>query len=174
MNPRWPTMSAARTALIAMWLAVPALAQQAPQMPLQPPPPATMRSADGSARQSSNCSGQQGNRQPNSGEESDGTSNDRLFWTLPNFLTVQNAECVPPLTKKQKFDVTTRSTFDVAEYPWYASLAAISQARNSDPTYGRGAAGYAKRYGLAFVDGTVKAAASSAQAAGDQVGRAGR
>jgi hypothetical protein len=156
MNPRWLTISAARTALIAMWFALPALAQQAPQMPLQPPPPATMRSADGSARQSSNCSGQLGNRQPNSDDEANGTSNDRLFWTLPNFLTVQNAECVPPLTKKQKFDVTTRSTFDVAEYPWYASLAAISQARNSDPTYGRGAAGYAKRYGLAFADGTIE------------------
>ncbi len=34
-----------------------------------------------------------------------GTSNDRLFFALPNFLTIQNAGQVPPLTSGQKFKV---------------------------------------------------------------------
>ena len=85
-----------------------------------------------------------------------GTSNDRLFYTLPNFLTVQNVEPLPPLTPGQKFKVVARSSFDYVEYPWYGILAGIGQAENSEPSYGQGAAGYAKRYGTAFADGTIE------------------
>jgi hypothetical protein len=35
-------------------------------------------------------------------------------------------------------------------------LAGISQAENSEPGYGQGAAGYGKRYGAAFADGTIE------------------
>jgi hypothetical protein len=88
-------------------------------------------------------------------EETTGTSNDRLFFTLPNFLTVESKN-VPPLTTGQKFKVVTRSSFDYVEYPWYGFLAGISQAQNSEPGYGQGAAGYAKRYGAYFADGTIE------------------
>jgi hypothetical protein len=79
-----------------------------------------------------------------------------LFGALPDFLTVENAEHVPPLTTKQKFDVTTRSTFDVGQYLFCAGLAGISQAEDADPSYRQGAAGYAKRFGLAFADITTE------------------
>jgi hypothetical protein len=36
------------------------------------------------------------------------------------------------------------------------SLAGISQAQNSEPGYGQGAAGHGKRYGAAFADGTIE------------------
>lgn len=85
-----------------------------------------------------------------------GTSNDRLFYALPNFLTLETANQVPPLTTKQKFGVVARGTFDYVEYPWYGFLAGISQAENSEPGYGQGAAGYGKRYGAAFADGTIE------------------
>lgn len=85
-----------------------------------------------------------------------GTSNDRLFFTLPNFLTLENANQVPPLTTGQKYRVVVRSSFDYVLYPWYGFLAGISQAENSEPGYGQGAAGYGKRYGAAFVDGTIE------------------
>ena len=88
--------------------------------------------------------------------EPSGTSNDRLFYTLPNFLTVQNAGTLPPLTTWQKFKVVARGSFDYVEYPWYAALAGVSQAENSEPGYGQGAAGYGKRYGAAFADGTIE------------------
>ena len=60
-----------------------------------------------------------------------GTSNDRLFFTLPNFLTLENAHQVPPLTAGQKFKVVARSSFDYVQYPWYGFLSGISQAENS-------------------------------------------
>lgn len=37
------------------------------------------------------------------------TSTDRLFFALPNFLTLKNAARVPPLTAREKFAVTLRS-----------------------------------------------------------------
>ena len=89
-------------------------------------------------------------------EQKTGTSNDRLFFTLPNFLTVENANQIPPLTAKQKFKVVARSSFDYVEFPWYGFLAGISQAENSEPGYGQGAEGYGKRYGAAFADGTIE------------------
>lgn len=88
--------------------------------------------------------------------QTSGTSNDRLFFTLPNFLTLENAHQVPPLTAGQKFRVVARSSFDYVQYPWYGFLAAISQAENSEPGYGQGAAGYGKRFGAATADGTIE------------------
>lgn len=91
-----------------------------------------------------------------------GTSKDRLFFTLPNFLTVENANQIPPLTAGQKFKVVARSSFDYVQFAWYGSLAGISQAENSEPGYGQGAAGYGKRYGAAFADGTIESFWASA------------
>jgi hypothetical protein len=85
-----------------------------------------------------------------------GTSKDRLFYTLPNFLTLENANQVPPLTTGEKFKVVARSSFDYVQYPWYGFLAGISQAENSEPGYGQGAAGYGKRFGAATADGTIE------------------
>ena len=85
-----------------------------------------------------------------------GTSNDRLFYTLPNFLTLENAGTLPPLTTGEKFRVVLRSSFDPVEYPWYGFLAGVSQLENSEAGYGQGAAGYARRYGAAFGDGTIE------------------
>jgi hypothetical protein len=89
-------------------------------------------------------------------EEATGTSNDRLFYTLPNFLTIDNASQAPPLSAGEKFKIVARGSFDYVEYPWYGFLAAVSQAANSEPGYGQGWAGYGKRYGAAFGDGTIE------------------
>src|ERR1700727_1455153 len=78
------------------------------------------------------------------------TSKDRLFFALPNFLTLENAGQVPPMTAGQKFKETARSTFDYSEFVWYGAIAGISQWKNDDSSYGQGAEGYAKRYGEAF------------------------
>jgi hypothetical protein len=84
------------------------------------------------------------------------TSKDRLFYALPNFLTLENSGHVPPLTAGQKFKVVARSSFDPVQYFWYGFLAGISQAQNSEPGFGQGAEGYGKRYGSAFADGTIE------------------
>jgi hypothetical protein len=85
-----------------------------------------------------------------------GTSNDRLFYTLPNFLTMQGAGKLPPMSAKDKFKVVALGTFDYVEFPWWGLLAAISQADNSEPGYGQGWVGYAKRYGATAGDSIVE------------------
>jgi hypothetical protein len=85
-----------------------------------------------------------------------GTSNDRLFKVLPNFLTLENSGKLPPLTTKQKFAVVARGTFDPVQYPWWGLLAAISQAQNSEPAYGQGWEAYGKRYGTTAADSIIE------------------
>src|ERR1700722_12558011 len=85
-----------------------------------------------------------------------GTSNDRLFLALPNFLTLEGSDKVAPLTAGQKFKVVARGSFDKVQIPWYLSLAAISQAENSEPGYGQGWEGYGKRFASAFADGAIE------------------
>jgi hypothetical protein len=85
-----------------------------------------------------------------------GTSNDRLFFTLPNFLTLENAGQVPPLTTKQKYAVVARGSFDYIQFPWYGFLSAISQAQDSEPGFGQGWEGFGKRFATSFADGTIE------------------
>jgi len=82
--------------------------------------------------------------------------NDRLFFVLPNYLTVENSGKIPPLTAGQKFKLVALGTFDPVEYPYVGVLAGIDQAENQDPSYGQGFKGYAKRYGATFADTTVE------------------
>ncbi len=89
-------------------------------------------------------------------KQTSGTSNDRLFMALPNFLTLENVGRVPPLTTGQKFKAVARGSFDYVQYPWYGFVAGLSQAENSEPGYGQGAEGYGKRYASAFADGTLE------------------
>lgn len=136
-------------ALILSLVCLPSRAQQSGQQDPPSPDPAS------SAPQSTSDQGKpaQGTQVP---DKNAGTSNDRLFYTLPNFLTLEKGGNVPPLTSRQKFQVVFRSSFDPVIYPWYGFLSAISQAENSEPGYGQGWAGYGKRYGAAFADGTIE------------------
>lgn len=115
----------------------------------QQPPTATPATADTSQLHKT-----KGNEKEKANPNT-GTSNDRLFYALPNFLTVQNTN-LPPMTARQKFKAVVRSSFDYVQYPWYAFQAGLDQAQNSEPGYGQGAAGYAKRYGAGFADGTLE------------------
>jgi hypothetical protein len=85
-----------------------------------------------------------------------GTSNDRLFYALPNFLTLQGTQKLPPLSAKDKFKVVALSTFDYFEYPWWGALAAINQAEDNERGYGQGWDGYAKRYGSTAGDSMIE------------------
>jgi len=88
--------------------------------------------------------------------QTSGTSKDRLFYALPNFLTLENAGQVPPLTAGEKFKVVARGSFDPVQIVWYGFLSGISQAEDSEPGYGQGAQGYGKRYGAYAADGTIE------------------
>jgi hypothetical protein len=124
----------------------------APPAVAQPQQPAAATSSRDQSK-----AGDETNADPKAEEAlQNGTSRDRLFYTLPDFLTVQNAGTLPPLTSSQKFKVVARSSFDYVEYPWYGALAGIGQAENSEPGFRQGAAGYGKRYGASFADGTIE------------------
>jgi hypothetical protein len=89
-------------------------------------------------------------------EKETGTSKDRIFWIMPNFLTMENADNIPPLTAGQKFKVVGRSLVDPSEFALVGFVAGLGQASDSNPTYGQGALGYAKRYGTSYADNAVE------------------
>jgi hypothetical protein len=115
-----------------------------------PASPATLPNSPSSSQPAAQDTGK------SSDQTQSATSKDRLFYALPNFLTLENSGQVPPLTVGQKFKVVTRSAFDPVQFVWYGFLSGISQAENSEPGYGQGAEGYGKRYGAAFADGTIE------------------
>jgi hypothetical protein len=139
-----------RTLITMALLTMPALAQEQPPKPSEP---GTAQAKDNSEKTAGDTASH--TRQDPDGNAS-GTSKDRLFFTLPNFLTLENASQVPPLSTGEKFKVVARSSFDYVQYPWYGFLAGISQAQNSEAGYGQGAQGYAKRFAAAAADGTIE------------------
>ena len=101
--------------------------------------------------------GPDSNAQDSKGEvQASSPTNDRIFYTVPNYLTVENANQVPPLSAGRKFKLVAEDSFDFFNYPWYGFLAGLSQAENSEPGFGQGAAGYGKRYAATFADATIE------------------
>ncbi len=137
-NP-WPF----GTVLAVVFVFRPGLSHKlwAQQPGLVPPPPTaqTTSTNDGSAQS-------QPPPDPNIPQ------NDRILWTLPNYLTVENASSLPALTTGQKFKLVAKDTFDPVVFAFIGLEAAVNQASNTDPTFGQGFKGYAKRYGLAYTD----------------------
>jgi hypothetical protein len=121
------------------------------------PPPGQSSSSTQAAPQSApeNDKGKSAQKTSDQGKVA-GTSKDRLFYTLPNFLTLQQTGKLPPLTAGQKFKVVALGNFDPVQYPWWGLLAAISQASDGDPAYGQGWLAYAKRYGTTAGDSSVE------------------
>jgi hypothetical protein len=134
-----------------------AAAQQTSAPPAQPKPDAGQQTqpANPSAPSPSSSTEKSHENPDVKKQEKTGTSNDRLFFALPNYLTVESKN-VPPLTAGQKFKVVARGAFDPIQIPWYAIQAGIGQATNSEPGYGQGAEGYGKRFGADAADGVIE------------------
>jgi hypothetical protein len=132
-------------------------AQAQPQAPAQgQPAPSGQQSQADKDKKGKEAGGQGTASGTSSSGTSSGTSNDRLFYALPNFLSLENGGKVPPLTTKQKYAVVARGTFDPVQFPWWAFLSGISQAENSEPGFGQGAAGYGERFGTTAADGIIE------------------
>jgi hypothetical protein len=78
--------------------------------------------------------------------------NDRLFFVLPNYLTVENRQQFEPLTTGTKFKLSAKTMSDPVTVSFIGAIALMGQARNSDPSYGQGFSGYAKRYATFYAD----------------------
>jgi hypothetical protein len=77
---------------------------------------------------------------------------DRMFYVMPNSLTVDGQAQVPPVSWKEKFAMAAEGSFDPDEFTLVGIVAGIRQADNSYPGFGRGMKVYARRYGTAFAD----------------------
>lgn len=148
-------------------LAAPCAAQQISQLPSAQPdlasrvtltsgPVFQLKEAQEKTNSPQTTAQQQPAAQQQAPAQQSDTSHDRLFWALPNFLTVENAENVPPLTPGQKFKLVARGVYDPMEFVLVGFVAGLGQASDSDPSYGQGAQGYAKRYGTAYGDNAIE------------------
>jgi hypothetical protein len=133
-----------------------ASARQSSQPATSTTPQAQQSPNSNSGQAASGQNQQPGTTAPAPGQTAEGGSKDRLFYTLPNFLTLENAANVPPLTVGQKFKLITRSSFDPAQFAWYGVISAVGQANNSESAYGQGWGAYGKRYATDMADGVIE------------------
>ncbi len=135
---------------IALALVVlPAQAQQSQQQPQAAAPPQAESSPPS---QSTAAVSSKPSQTDNSKDQDAKKKNDRMFYVMPNFLTVDNESQVKPLTVREKFVITAKGSFDPYEFVVVGILAGIRQADNTYPSFGQGAAGYGRRYATAFAD----------------------
>jgi hypothetical protein len=75
----------------------------------------------------------------------------RLAGIVPNFFVSYNWRAAP-LTAKQKFELSWRTTIDPVTFLIAGTIAGIQQAQDHFIEYGEGAAGYGKRFGANYAD----------------------
>jgi hypothetical protein len=76
----------------------------------------------------------------------------RVFGVLPNYRTADGTLPFHPITTRQKFNIAVKDTFDYPSYLLAGAFAGISQLDDSNPSFGQGVKGYAKRYGASVAD----------------------
>jgi len=121
----------------------------------QSPPPATPQTQTATPQTQTKSANDPGAVEGQPAPSPQTPQNDRIFWTLPNYLTVEKASSLPPLTTGQKFKLVAEGTFDPVELAFIGVEASVNQADNTNPTYGQGLIGYSKRYGTAFADNAI-------------------
>jgi hypothetical protein len=84
--------------------------------------------------------------------EAGSTVDKRAFGVLPNYRTADGSLPFSPITTKQKFTIATKDTVDGPSYVIAAFFSGISQMNNSNPSFGQGVQGYARRYASAIAD----------------------
>jgi hypothetical protein len=113
----------------------------------KPDKPGDQASAQSTSQDSGNAAPQDA-KKPEDSKKKD----DRMFYVMPNYLTVDGQSQVPPVSWKEKFAMAAKGSFDPYEFTIVGIVAGIRQAENSSPAFGQGMEGYAKRYGAAFAD----------------------
>ncbi|HET6929965.1 MAG TPA: hypothetical protein VFI45_06560 [Candidatus Acidoferrum sp.] len=78
--------------------------------------------------------------------------NNRLFYVLANYSTVEKHDEFSTLSARTKFKLSIKTMTDPVTVSFLGAIALIGQARNSDPSYGQGLQGYSKRYATTFAD----------------------
>jgi len=75
-----------------------------------------------------------------------------IFGVLPNYRTAEGSVPFSPITVKQKFMIASKDSMSPPSYILGGIFAGLSQLTNSNPSFGQGLTGYAKRYGTNTAD----------------------
>jgi hypothetical protein len=84
------------------------------------------------------------------------TQDKRILGIFTNHRTADESAALKPLTPRGKLAIAWEDTADQAIFLQSAFLAGIGQATNSNPSFGQGTEGYAKRFGAAYADFSVQ------------------
>ena len=76
----------------------------------------------------------------------------RIFGIIPNYRTSPTLKDYKPLTAGEKFKIASQDAFDRGSVALAAAFAGEGQITNSTPSFGQGAAGYARYLGAAYAD----------------------
>jgi hypothetical protein len=82
----------------------------------------------------------------------EGKQTKRILYIIPNFRAVSADQTLPPQTVKEKFKTATLDSVDYSSFLFVAIQSGIAQARNSNPEFHQGAAGYARYYWHTYAD----------------------
>jgi hypothetical protein len=80
------------------------------------------------------------------------TEDKRILWIFTNHRTTDDSASLPQLTTRGKFAIAWGDATDRAIFFQTAVLAGIGQATNSNPSFGQGTEGYARRFGTTYAD----------------------
>lgn len=97
-------------------------------------------------------SAQQTSSNPDAKQNSEGEQPKRILWIIPNYRAVSANTHLPPQSFKEKAKLATDDSFDYSSFILAGILAGIGQARNSNPEFHQGAAGYGRYYWHSFAD----------------------
>lgn len=86
----------------------------------------------------------------------DGRQTKRILGILPNFEAVSANTYLPPLSLKQKFRLSTESTFDYSSFISVGIQAAVEEATKTYPEFHHGAAAYVRYYWHTYTDSAVE------------------
>ena len=81
-----------------------------------------------------------------------GGEDKRILWIFTNHRTTDDSADLAKLTPGGKFAIAWGDSTDRAIFTQTAFLSAIGQAANSNPSFGQGLEGYAKRFGTTYGD----------------------
>lgn len=88
-------------------------------------------------------------------QDSSGKQSKRILWIIPNYRAVSADTQLPPQSVTEKFKLATEDSFDYSSFMLAGILAGIGQARNSNPEFRQGGAGFGRYYWHSFTDQAV-------------------
>jgi hypothetical protein len=81
-----------------------------------------------------------------------GKQTKRILYIVPNFRAVSADQVLPPQTVKEKFKTATLDSMDYSSFIFVAVQSGIAEARNANPEFRQGAAGYGRYYWHTYAD----------------------